>query len=414
MNGAVRKEAPIAGRGDRRTAGARARLRLCASLLPALAVPALGTAVLAGCGGSSGSTTASVPASPAAAAEVASVAAADSIAVVAGVPIAKKSYEHWLAVERKLGASGNASHQALGFLITSEWVLGEAAGRHIAISEAEVKKRFASLVHQSFPKAGSMKAYLARSGETEADLLARIKVELLASHIAARVTAGKPSSQRAALLTGFEHNFQAHWKALTTCSSGYVMEDCKQYKGAPENLTATKTGSAASRSTSRANTNGEVYTAPGGFNITSPAFERNGQIPAEYTCAGKGVSPPLSWQNVPAKAAALFLFVIDDNSSGKSGGIRWVVGNIDPSSTGVAAGQTPKGGVVGTNTEGKAAYSPVCPAHGKSDTIEFVMYALSKKLALSPGFNPTTAEADYGQHKLLMGQAAVNYGIATR
>src|SRR5215831_13652971 len=182
MNGAVRKEAPIAGRGDRRTAAARARLRLCASLLPALAVPALGTAVLAGCGGSSGSTAASVPASPAAAAEVASVAAADSIAIVAGVPIAKKSYEHWLAVERKLGASGNASHQALGFLITSEWVLGEAAGRHIAISEAEVKKRFASLVHQSFPKSGSMKAYLVRSGETEADLLARIKVELLASH----------------------------------------------------------------------------------------------------------------------------------------------------------------------------------------------------------------------------------------
>jgi phosphatidylethanolamine-binding protein (PEBP) family uncharacterized protein len=407
--------------------GASARARVVC--LPALAAPVFALAVLSGCGGGSSSTAASVPSSPAAAAESASVAASDAVVTVAGVPIAKAGYEHWLAVERKLGAAGNPSHQALGFLITSEWVIGEAAARKIAVSEAEVKRRFDQLVHQSFPKPGSMKAYLSRSGESEADLLARIKVELLASHIAAHVTAGKSASQRSVLLTGFEHNFQKHWKALTSCSPGYVMEDCKQYRGAPENLTASTTGSAraggssagrsgsagssASPGSSASSNSGEVYTAPGAFAISSSAFERNGAIPAEYTCAGKGVSPPLSWQKVPAKAAELFLFVIDDNSAGKSGGIRWVVGNIDPSSTGVAAGQTPAGGIVGTNTAGKAAYSPVCPAKGKSDTIEFVMYALSKKIALTPGFSPTTAEADYGQHKLLMGQAAVNYGIAS-
>ena len=117
---------------------------------------------------------------------------------------------------------------------------------------------------------------------------------------------------------------------------------------------------------------------------------------------------------MPAKAAELFLFVIDDNSSGSEGGIRWVVGGIEPSSTGVAAGKVPAGGIVGTNTAGKAAYSPICPAKGKSDTIEFVMYALSKKLQLSPGFQPATAEAQYGSHKLLMGSAAVTYGIASR
>ncbi|HEX3391866.1 MAG TPA: hypothetical protein VHS55_04830 [Solirubrobacteraceae bacterium] len=424
MNGAVREQGSIVARWDRRSGGTHARSRLSAPPVLAFVLPTLGLALLCGCGGSS-STTASVPASPAAAAETASVSASDAVAIVAGVPIAKAGYEHWLAVEQKLGASGNPSHQALGFLITSEWVLGEATGRHIAVSETEVKRRFTQLVHQSFPKAGSMQKYLAKSGETEADLLARIKVELLASHIAAHVTAGKSASQRSVLLAGFERNFQSHWKALTSCNPGYVMEDCKQYKGKPENLTVSTTGGAssargsssrgsASSGSSSANTSGEVYTAPGAFALTSSAFERNGQIPAEYTCAGKGISPPLSWQKVPGKAAELFLFVIDDNSAGKSGGIRWVVGNIDPSSTGVAAGQTPAGAIVGTNTAGQAGYSAICPAHGKSDTIEFVMYALSKKIALTPSFQPSTAEADYGQHKLLMGQAAVTYGIATR
>jgi hypothetical protein len=304
-------------------------------------------------------------------------------------------------------------------------VLGEAAARHISVSDAEVKQRFAQLVHQSFPKAGSLKAYLAKSGETEADLLVRIKVELLASRIAAKVTAGTSASQRSAQLTAFEKNFHAHWKGLTDCHAGYVMEDCKQYKGKPENLTATSSRSAASgsgsgasggsRSTGAASSSsGEVYTAPGAFSVSSSAFERNGAIPAQYTCAGAGVSPPLSWTKVPAKAAELVLFVIDDSSSTKSGGIRWIVGGIDPSSTGVAAGKLPPGGIVGTNTAGNAAYSPICPAHGKSDTIEFVMYALKKTIPLSPGFQPSVAEAEYGGGKLLLGQAAVTYGIASR
>lgn len=382
--------------------------------LPTFSLLALG--LLAGCGGGN-STTSDVPSSPAAAVDASTVSAANAVAIVAGVPIAKVSYAHWLSVEQKLGAAGSPSHQALGFLITSEWVLGEAAARQMSVSEAEVKNRYTQLVHQSFPKAGALKRYLAKSGETEADLLARIKVELLASRIAAKIASGKSSSQRTAMLAGFEKNFQKHWKSVTICNAGYVMEDCKQYKGKPEHLTASTTGSASSRrsgSSPSANTNGEVYTAPGAFSITSSAFERNGAVPAEYTCAGKGISPPLSWQKVPAKAAELFLFVIDDNSSNKSGGIRWVVGNIDPRSTGVAAGQTPKGGIVGTNTDGKAVYSPICPPEGKSDTIEFVMYALSKKIPLTPGFQPSTAEADYGSHKLLMGQAAVNYGIASR
>jgi phosphatidylethanolamine-binding protein (PEBP) family uncharacterized protein len=408
--------------------GANVRARVVC--LPALALPLFALAALSGCGGSSSSKASSVPASPAAAAESASVSASDAVAIVAGVPIAKSGYEHWLAVERKLGVTGNPSHQVLGFLITSEWVIGEAAARKIAVSEAEVKRRFAQLVHQSFPKPGSIKAYLARSGETEGDLLARIKVELLASHIGARVTAGRSASQRSAVLAGFERNFHTHWQQLTSCSPGYVMEDCKQYKGGPENLTASTAGNSTARGSSSAggsgssgssagsgssasNSSGEIPTAPGAFAVTSPAFERNAQIPSEYTCAGKGISPPLSWQKAPAKAAELFMFVIDDSSENKSGGIRWVVGNIDPSSTGVAAGQTPAGGIVGINTAGKAAYSPICPAKGKSDTIELVMYALSKKIALSPGFSPTTAESDYGQKKLIMGQAAVNYAVAT-
>ena len=120
---------------------------------------------------------------------------------------------------------------------------------------------------------------------------------------------------------------------------------------------------------------------------------------------------------MPAHAVELVLFVIDDTAdsyANPDGGIRWVVGGIDPSSTGVAAGQVPPGGIVGTNTAGKAAYSPICPPSGKSDRIEFTLYALSKKIHIAPGFSPTQAEHEYGSGNDLLGQSAVTYGIASR
>lgn len=379
------------------------------------ALAALALAVLAGCGGGkSSSSTASTFAMPGSVAAH-TVAPSEVVAYVSGTPILKSSYEHWLTVENSLGGGSNASHRALGFLITSSWVLGEAQARHISVSEGEVSQRLEKLIHRSLPKKGQLESFLAKSHETKSDLSARVKVELLTARIASLVTAGKASeAQRKATLTSFEKRFQAHWKALTDCMSAYVMEDCKQYKGHPENLTSPPASAASRSKVSGANTSGEVYTAPGAFNVSSTAFERNGAIPADYTCDGKGISPPLQWEKVPAKAAELVLFVIDDSNAKSSGGIRWIVGGIDPKSTGVAAGKIPPGGIVGTNTAGQAAYGPICPNHGHTDTIEFVMYALRKPIALSPGFQSATAEHEYGSTKDILGPAAVTYAVYHR
>jgi phosphatidylethanolamine-binding protein (PEBP) family uncharacterized protein len=395
--------------------GERVRAGVCLPALSLLSIAVLGVAV-SGCGSGSSSSSTPVPVSPVSAPAGAGGSSTDAVALVSGTPIPKASYRHWLAVERALGASSSPSHQALGFLITSEWVIEEAAARKISVSEAEVRKRYDQLVRQSFPKSGSLKKYLSKSGETEADLLARIRVELLASKIGAEVTKGKGSSQRSTILSAFEKGFHSHWKNLTSCHAGYMMEDCRQYHGKPEDLTATSTGSASGSkaSPSSSSAGGEVYTAPGAFSVSSPDFARNEPIPAQYTCDGAGISPALEWQKVPAGAAELVLFVIDDTSSTKSGGIRWIVGGIDPSSTGVAAGKVPAGGILGTNTAGKVGYSPICPGHGKTDTIEFVMYALKKKIPISTGFQPSEAESDYGSHKLILGQAAVDYAVYQR
>ena len=405
------------------------------------------TALLAGCGGGSSTTATSsaIPSSPAAAEASASNSSVDAVASVAGVPISKSSYEHWLAVERAGGTSTNAGHRALSFLITSQWVIGEAAARKLSVSDAEVKQRFAQISKQSFPKAGALGKFLAKADETEADLLARVKVELLESRITAQVTKGKSGAQAKSVLASFQKAFQEHWKRYTTCKSGYVMEDCSEYKGPPEDLAATSSSSSSSSSsgasgtsksshssvsrssvsptssssgspTSGASSSGGELPAPrsGAMAITSSAFERGGALPKQYTCDGSNISPPLEWSNVPAKAAALVLIMIDDSATGPASGIRWFVGDINPSAKGVAAGQTPEGGIVGSDTQGKSGYGGICPPAGKTSTVQFTLYALSKKIPLTAGFQPSLAESEYGQGKLLMGEAAVTYATYSR
>jgi len=161
----------------------------------------------------------------------ASASGTDAVAVVAGVPITKPVYEHWVASERAHGATAaTAGRSALGFLITYEWVLGEAAARHITVSEAELKKRLAKLDKQSFPKPGSLRRFMVSTGETEADLLGILRVGLLKNQIEAKVTAGDAGPKAQQALAAFQKAFQADWKRYTTCGKQYVMEDCSESK----------------------------------------------------------------------------------------------------------------------------------------------------------------------------------------
>jgi hypothetical protein len=387
------------------------RAGVCASTLGALLL-----GVLTGCG-SSGSpiTTSSVPVPSSPATPITeSRSDREAVAYVANVPIPKSGYEHWLSIERAFGLTGKAPHKALGFLITSEWVLEEAAALGISVSESEVKQAFVKTERKGFSKSRALKQFLAKYGETEADLLARQRVELLESRIAAKVTAGKSGSQRQALLASFGDSFERRWKARTRCRAEYLMEYCSEYKGEPEELTA-KAAPPQSSGSSSSNGSGELPAPSGGaMAITSPAFELNEQIPSRYTCDGADISPPLEWRNVPAKAKALVLFVIDMTQAGPAAGshygIRWIVGDINPRSDGVAAGGIPAGGIVGSDSNGSPGYGGICAAPGKTDTIEFVLYALKEKIPLPAGFKPQRAEVEYGSQKLLLGSAATYYG----
>lgn len=88
--------------------------------------------------------------------------------------------------------------QVLGFLISSNWVLGEASDQGVKVSDEEVKKQFNQIKRQQFPKEADFQKFLANSGQTISDLLLRVKLDMLSQKIQQKVTknAGKKPSQK--------------------------------------------------------------------------------------------------------------------------------------------------------------------------------------------------------------------------
>jgi hypothetical protein len=158
--------------------------------------------------------------------------APEQILVCAGSEaITGASYSHWATIARRSeGRHPNASQtrsEVLGFLISSDWVIGEARDLQIGVSAAQVKRQFDRVKAQQFPRNAGFRAFLRSSGETVADLLFRVRLNMLSERLQRHVAGvpGGPAAQQRALAR-FVEAFHAKWSSQTYCATGYVVQDC--------------------------------------------------------------------------------------------------------------------------------------------------------------------------------------------
>jgi foldase protein PrsA len=202
---------------------ARLTLALGAVLVPA--------ALVAGCGGVPG----------------------NAVAEVDGTTIQKSSFDHWLTVAAKSNGQANAAvpqppnfeacvaakrkaapkpakgqkppttaslrtqcsneydalrNQVVDLLVNLEWIQGEAEEMGIRVSDAEVRKSFEQQKKQSFPKDADYRKFLKQSGQTEADILTRVRADQLATKIRERVIKGKDKVSEAQIRSYYDKNKQ--------------------------------------------------------------------------------------------------------------------------------------------------------------------------------------------------------------
>jgi foldase protein PrsA len=96
--------------------------------------------------------------------------------------------------------------EVLGFLISSNWVIGEANSLGVKLKDSEVKKQFETIKNQQFPSAAEFEKFLSTSGQTVSDLLLRVKLNLLSAKIQQKVIKAKATPTHAQIEKYYNEN----------------------------------------------------------------------------------------------------------------------------------------------------------------------------------------------------------------
>jgi Raf kinase inhibitor-like YbhB/YbcL family protein len=108
--------------------------------------------------------------------------------------------------------------------------------------------------------------------------------------------------------------------------------------------------------------------------LKSKDFEDNSNIPSEFTCDGRDVSPQLSWEDVPAETKSFALSVTDPDAP-MGTWIHWLVHDIPKDVRTIAQGGLPEGAKQVENDFRMKEYGGPCPPSGTHRYI-FTVYAL--------------------------------------
>jgi hypothetical protein len=121
----------------------------------------------------------------------------------------------------------------LDILLVHDWLKGEAAERGIELTNAE----FETLLHRVAPTRAALKRYLSITGERMADEHLIIERDLFDSklqHLTEEQIKHEgltSEHQREQALIKAATEFTNKWAAKTYCHPGFVVSECKQYKG---------------------------------------------------------------------------------------------------------------------------------------------------------------------------------------
>jgi foldase protein PrsA len=138
--------------------------------------------------------------------------------------ISKSTFNHWYLVVSKQPQPGQKKakppptldstqgkalkKQVMQFLVSSDWIVGEAKARGLSASPTEIQDRFKQTKKQSFPNEKAYQRFLQTSGQTVEDLLFRVRLDVLSNKIREDVTQGTANVSSGSIKDYYDKNKQ--------------------------------------------------------------------------------------------------------------------------------------------------------------------------------------------------------------
>jgi hypothetical protein len=156
------------------------------------------------------------------------------------------------------------------------------------------------------------------------------------------------------------------------------------------------------------------------FSVSSDSFKDGDYLPKDHIlsadfgfgCAGGNISPQLTWSGAPAGTKSFTVTCYDPDAPTGSGFWHWLVVNIPPDVTGLAAGagsaggKLPAGALMTRTDFGRPGYGGPCPPEGDHPhRYLFTVYAVGDKLDVSA--DTSAAVVGFNLHFKSLAKAAI-------
>lgn len=148
------------------------------------------------------------------------------------------------------------------------------------------------------------------------------------------------------------------------------------------------------------------------LSLSSPSFSHGGDIPADFTCEGRDLSPALEWSGAPPDTKSFALIVDDpdapDPAAPRMTWVHWVLCNLAPTTVqlpeAIDRANLPPGTQEGLNDWKRTGYGGPCPPIGRHRYF-FKLYALDTALHFVDV--PTKAHLEKAMEGHILAQAVL-------
>jgi parvulin-like peptidyl-prolyl isomerase len=132
----------------------------------------------------------------------------DAVATVDGQAVDRQAFNHWLEISVNTNSKPRREvrDEVMHDLLMGLWIEGEAEDREISVDAAAVRRDFERQKRLSFPEDADFQRFLNSSGQTEKDILERVRLDLLSSRIHDDVTGGEPKVTEEQIAARFERD----------------------------------------------------------------------------------------------------------------------------------------------------------------------------------------------------------------
>jgi hypothetical protein len=115
--------------------------------------------------------------------------------------------------------------QATSYLLQAQQIISADRDEGLTVDEKEVEQLFDKIKDEQYPKEAALREYLTTRHETLADFMLVVLLDVIRQKAANKLAGGGTQAS-----TRFAEA-ERRWIDKTNCSAGYVVQNCRQFKG---------------------------------------------------------------------------------------------------------------------------------------------------------------------------------------